>query len=55
MANGFVGWFSSREEADKHASWYLGLGVHYLTSKDMFCVCTDKVWSDIISGKAIIC
>lgn len=51
----FKGWFKTREEANKHASWYLGLEVHYLTSKEMYCVCTAKVWNDIITGKAIIC
>lgn len=48
-------WYATREEANKYASWYRGLEVHYLTSKDMYCVCTAKQWNDIITGKAIIC
>lgn len=48
-------WYATKGEADKHASWYLGLEVHYLASKGMYCVCTAKQWTDIITGKAIIC
>ena len=50
----FKGWFDTREEANKHASWYSGLEVHHLTSLDRYCVCTRRVWEDIISGRAII-
>ena len=51
---GFKGWFTKREDAEKEASWYLGLSVHHLTSIDKYCVCTDKVWQKIINGSYIV-